>query len=131
MQEMLLMDKYPICKLDFKKNETSFKSAQEILNHLRTMIDKHEVARFIGEFDHYSHTKGIDNGEIDDSIIDARNIIFCFGKVLKKPEILAVRPRSIGIAETNDGFTVSFMQAPVALMNETMKRWVSELVNIK
>jgi hypothetical protein len=129
MQQELLQRKFPIFKLDFHKSETRFKSVQDIVNHLKEVIDEHEVTRFLAEFDHYSHTKGFEYGEIDDSIIDARNIIFCFGTKLPKAEMLAARPRSIGVAETGTGFTVSFMQAPMALANDTMEKWCKQLVN--
>ena len=42
--------------------------------------------------------------------------------------MLAVRPRSIGIAETVDGFVISFMEAPMALANDTMEVWVKGVV---
>lgn len=53
-------------------------------------------------FNHYSHTNGLEGGEIADEIIDAKNVLFCFGTKLPKAEILSLRPHSIGIAETTD-----------------------------
>lgn len=128
MKQVLLQEKFPIFKLEVGKAETEFKSAQELVNHFKQLVDDHKVTRFIGEFDHYSHTRGLENGEIAEGIIDARNIIFCFGTKLPKAEMLAVRPRSIGIAETTDGFTISFMEAPMALANDTMESWIKGVV---
>lgn len=119
---------FSIYSLDFDKKETSFGSAQEIVNRLKILIDDNKVSRFIGEFDHYSHTKGLDGGVMDEDIIDARNILFCFGKTLSKASLLAVRPRSIGVAEKVNGFTVSFVKMPMALADETIEKWIKSLL---
>lgn len=128
MKQVLLQEKFPVFTLEFDKTETPYKTAQDIINHLVRLIDENKVTRLVGEFDHYSHTKGLEGGEIDPSIIDARNIVFCFGMKLPKAELLALRPRSIGVAETKSSFTVSFMESPMALANETMEQWVKSLV---
>lgn len=128
MQQMLVEEKFPIFKLAFNKSETPFRSAQDIINHFKRLIDDHKITRFIGEFDHYSHTRGLEQGEIDAAIVDARNIIFCFGTQLPSGEMLAMRPRSIGIAELRDSFIVSFMEAPMPLANDTMEAWVRGLL---
>jgi len=128
MKQLMLNEKFPVFTVDFLKTETPYQSAQEIINRLKHLVDEHEIARFVGEFDHYSHTKGLDHGELEASLIDARNIIFCFGSKLPKAVMLAARPRSIGVAETRDSFTVSFMEAPMALANDTMEQWVKSLV---
>lgn len=67
---------------------------------------------FIGVFDHYAHTQGI-GGEIDPDIKAAVDVIFCFGFALPNPQVLAVRPRSIGVADLGDRFVVSFLEAPM------------------
>lgn len=128
MKQELLQEKFPIFKLEIDKTETEFQSAQELVDHFKQLIDDHKVTRFIGEFDHYSHTKGLDGGEMAEGIIDARNVVFCFGTKLPKAEMLAIRPRSIGIAETKTGFMISFMEAPMALANDTMEAWVKGVV---
>ncbi len=128
MKQVLLQEKFPIFKLEIDKSETEYKSAQALVDHFKQLVDEHKVTRFIGEFDHYSHTRGLDGGEIADDIIDARNVVFCFGTKLPKAEMLAVRPRSIGIAETETGFMISFMEAPMAIANDTMETWVKGVV---
>lgn len=128
MKQVLLQEKFPIFKLEVDKIETVFKSSQELVDHFKKLIDEHKVTRYIGEFDHYSHTKGLEGGEIAEGLIDARNVVFCFGTKLPKAEMLALRPRSIGIAETETGFTISFMEAPMALANDTMEAWVKGIV---
>jgi len=128
MKQVLLQEKFPIFKLEIDKSETEYKSAQALVDHFKQLVDEHKVTRFIGEFDHYSHTRGLDGGEIADDIIDARTVVFCFGTKLPKAEMLAVRPRSIGIAETETGFMISFMEAPMAIANDTMETWVKGVV---
>jgi len=131
MKTQLLQDKFPVFTLKFGKNESRFESAQAILEHLKAQVDAHPVTRLIAEFDHYSHTLGLQQGEMADDIVDARNLLFCFGIQLPKAEVLALRPRSIGIAEHPDGFTVSFMQAPNAVANDTMVSWVKALLKVQ
>lgn len=128
MKQILLQEKFPVFKLEIDKSETDFSSAQALTNYFKLLVDEHPVARFIAEFDHYSHTKGLEGGYIADGIIDARNIIFCFGGKLPAAEMLAMRPRSIGITETQSSFIISFMEAPMALANDTMKDWVKSVV---
>ncbi|MBT3204406.1 MAG: hypothetical protein HOM14_11470 [Gammaproteobacteria bacterium] len=128
MKQVLLQEKFPMFKLEIDKTETTFNSSQELVDYFKQLIDEHKITRFIGEFDHYSHTKGLEGGEMAEDIIDARNVVFCFGTKLPKAEMLAVRPRSIGIAETETGFTISFMEAPMALANDTMEAWVKGVV---
>ena len=128
MKQVLLQEKFPMFKLEIDKTETTFNSSQELVDYFKQLIDEHKITRFIGEFDHYSHTKGLEGGEMAEDIIDARNVVFCFGTKLPKAEMLAVRPRSIGIAEHETGFTISFMEAPMALANDTMEAWVKGVV---
>ena len=109
------------------KNETSFKTVGDILAQLRSNIEMHPVATYIALFDHYGHTASLEEGIISPEIIDAQNILFCFGKELPAPEMLAVRPRSIGIAERRDDFVISFLKAPNPVANEAMIAWTESL----
>jgi hypothetical protein len=43
--------------------------------------------------------------------------------------VLAVRPRSIGVADMGDKFVVSFMEAPMKPANDAMEMWVKGLRN--
>jgi len=131
MREMNLMDKYPVTVLEIAKDETTFKSVDEIIFHLKSKIDTHPVAVYIATFDHYSHTTSLgENGEIASDILDAKNIICCFGKQLPNPILMSVRPRAIGVAEVSDNkFVVSFMDAPNPQAQEAMRLWVNSIVN--
>ena len=100
------------------------------MTYLKNKIDTHPIAIYIGEFDHYMHTSSLEVGEISEDIKDAKNIICCFGKVIPNPKVLAVRPRSIGVAEMVDSFVVSFLEAPSTDANNAMEMWVKGVVSM-
>lgn len=129
MKQITVMEKYPVYTIEIVKDKTTYKSVDEVLAYLKNKIENHPIATFIGEFDHYTHTSSLEVGEISESIKDAKNIIFCFGKALPKPEMLAIRPRSIGVAEMADSFVVSFMEAPNADAHAAMVKWVEGIAN--
>ena len=124
MKEITVLEKYPVLTLEIGKKDTQYKNIDEIFTYLKTQIEAHPIATYIGEFDHYSHTTSLEEGKMAEDILDAKNILCCFGKVLLKPEVLAVRPRAIGVAEMRDSFVVSFMEAPNPDANAAMKKWV-------
>lgn len=129
MKQSMAMGKYPISEIDIAKDETTFKSVDEILVYLKEKIDTHPVAVYIATFDHYTHTKSLADGNINPDILDAKNIICCFGKQLPTPTMLAIRPRSIGVVEMEDMFVISFIDAPNSQAHEAMVRWVKGIVN--
>ena len=129
MKQITVMEKYPVFTLTVNKSETHYKTVDEILAYLKKQIEIHPVATHIGDFDHYAHTKSLEAGQIADEIKAAKNIICCFGKVLSKAEVLAVRPRSIGVAEVDDAFVISFLEAPNPEANTTMEAWVRGIVS--
>ncbi len=124
MKEITIMEKYPVFTTGINKESTQHGSVDSILAYLKKQIEAHPIATYIGEFDHYAHTSNLEVGEINPEIKNAKNIICCFGKVLPKAEVLAVRPRSIGVAELEDKFVVSFMEAPNPDANQAMINWV-------
>ena len=126
MKQMLLSEKYPIFVLDVMKSETTYTSVDQILKFFREKIEGHPTCRYIGEFDHYSHTTQI-GGEINPEIRDCKLILFCFGNKLPDGKLPAVRPRSIGVTEFEDKFEISFLEAPALIANEVMEGWVKEL----
>ncbi len=128
MKETILMDKYPVSELEVTKEKSKYSSVNEILEYLKEQIERHPVATYIATFDHYTHTKSLGkNGEIDSDILDAKNIIFCFGKQLPKPQLLAIRPRSIGVVEMKDKFLINFMDAPNPQAQEAMISWIKSI----
>jgi len=124
MKQITLMEKYPLFTLELAKNETERKSVDEILDYLKAKIEAHPVATYIATFDHYAHTTSLADGHVGEGIEAAKNIVFCFGKELPKPEVLGVRPRSIGVADLGDRFVISFLEAPNPQANKAMEEWV-------
>ncbi len=130
MKQMLFQEKYPIYTLEVMKSETSFKTVDEIIAFFKEKIDSHDIARFIAIFDHYAHTKALPMGQVSDDILDAKNIIFCFGTALPGPAVMAVRPRSIGVTELKDRFVINFLEAPMPLANNSMEAWSKSVANL-
>ena len=128
MQQITVMEKYPVYTLRIEKSETDYQTIDEIFTYLKVQIDLHPIATYIGEFDHYAHTASLEVGEISDDIKAAKNLICCFGKVLPKAEVLAVRPRAIGVAELDNTFVISFLEAPNPDANKAMESWVKGLM---
>ena len=128
MKQKIFKEKYHIFEIEYKKSELQYKSVDEIIAALQVKIDAHPVIAFIAIFDQYKHTSSLKDGEINPSIKAAKNIIFCFGKELPTPEILAIRPRSIGVCELKDSFVVSFLEAPNDAANKTMEEFVKSLL---
>jgi len=128
MKQMLLQEKYPVFTLELNKDETYHNTMDGIVDYFLVRIHEHHIAEFIALFDHYSHTKALSQGEINPEIIAAQNIIFCFGTNLPNPQVLAIRPRSIGIAEFNDKFVISFMETPMPMANQAMETWAKDLL---
>jgi len=127
MQQKMFKEKYPIFALEFTKEESKFDSVPAILDYLHAQVEADPKACNIARFDHFSHTKSI-NGEIGEGIVDAQNIILCFGFQLPSADPVAVRPRSIGVTDMGDRFIVNFMEAPNPVANDTMESWVKSLV---
>lgn len=127
MKQTLLQQKYPVYCLELGFEETGFGSVDEIADYFKQRIQAHRQARFIAEFDHYDHTSALPEGRVDKEIRAAKNIVFCFGIALPDPHLLAARPRSIGVAETTDGFLVTFLEVPMPVANTAMEDWTAGL----
>lgn len=128
MKQLHFQQKYPITVVDIAKSETTLRSVEEIAAWLRERIAQTPRVQYIGTFDHYAHTRAI-GGEIAPEIQAATNVIFCFGHALPNAQVLAVRPRSIGIADLGDHFVISFMDAPMKPANDAMQSWALALRN--
>ena len=126
MKQSLLQEKYPVFVAEINKNETACKDVGAVVDYLKARIAENPKVQFIGVFDHFAHTTKI-GGEIAASIQAAVDVIFCFGFALPNPQVLAVRPRSIGVADLCDKFVVSFMEAPMKPANDAMEAWVKGL----
>ena len=127
MKQSLLQEKYPIFTLELDKGETAFQSLDAIVHYFKDCIEGHSAARFIAVFDHFAHTRSLPEGQIGKGIMGAKNVVFCFGLTLPEARALAVRPRSIGVAETESGFVITFMEAPMPIANKAMEEWAKSL----
>ena len=129
MKTVTIMEKYPVYTIEIDKNRTSMKDIDAIFGYLKEKIEAHPIATYIGEFDHYAHTASLEAGEVSPQIKAAKNLLCCFGKVLPKPEVLAVRPRAIGVADMGDHYSISFLEAPNPDANSAMVEWVKGIEN--
>ena len=130
MTQKIFKEKYPIFELIVNKKETNYQNVDEIIAHFKEQIDAHPVATYIATFDHYAHTTSLAGGQVGEGIEAAKNIVFCFGKELPTPEVMAVRPRSIGVSDMGDRFVIIFMEAPNPQANEAMESWAKALVSL-
>ncbi|MEJ1343365.1 MAG: hypothetical protein RNU03_05010 [Candidatus Sedimenticola sp. (ex Thyasira tokunagai)] len=128
MKQLLSHERHSHFTLEIEREECRFGSADEIINYLKHCIDAHSIAAFIATFDHFKHTHEVIGGQVDSEILDAKNIIFCFGITLQDPHSMALRPRSIGVVELADWFIVTFMETPMPVANVTMERWAKSLI---
>lgn len=126
MQQLQFQDKYPIRQTRIEKSQTSAANAVAVIDRLKQQVDADSRTAFIGLFDHMGHTRNL-NGEIAADIIDARHIVFCFGIKLPNAEVMAVRPRSIGVTEYADHFVINFLEPPMPMATEAMEGWVAAL----
>lgn len=130
VKQTLLQEKYPVFILEIEHMETSRRSVDEIVDYFKERIEAHKSARFIAVFDHYAHTKSLPDGSVSEDILAAKNVIFCFGIALPDPRVLGLRPRSIGVAETAQGFVITFLEAPMPVANAAMEDWSKGLKDL-
>lgn len=123
MKQTLLNERYPLFVLRLDRNETRYQSVDAICAYFRDCIEAHRCGQFITVFDHYAHTCSLPDGAVESDIRAAKNVLFCFGLTLPSAEILGLRPRSIGVAELDHQFVISFMEAPMPLANAAMEDW--------
>jgi hypothetical protein len=117
----------PIFTLQLKVSDCRFDSADQIADYFKQKIESHKAAIYIATFDHLAHTKSLVEGQVAEGIDAAINVVFCFGFTLQDPSQLATRPRSIGICHSKEGFTISFLEAPMPLVNALMEEWALSL----
>ncbi|MGE0738951.1 DUF6858 family protein [Sulfurimonas sp.] len=126
MKKSIFMDKYPVYSVEFAKSEMGVATAKEVIAYFKEKIQNHPVAQFIAVFDHYTHTKNL-GGPMMDGLLDAQNIIFCFGQAIPDTKMLAARPRSIGVCEFEDKIVIDFLEAPKEELHKVMEEWTKGL----
>ena len=126
MKRSVLLDTHPMYAMEIVKPEMKVSNIDEVIEHFKEKIEENPEGVFITVFDHYAHTKEL-NGEILDTIVNAKNLLFCFGHTIKNIEILAFRPKSITICETKESFVLQFLETPRPEVNAWMQSWIKEL----
>jgi len=129
MKEMILQQSCPVFVEEIAKNETTLVSVDEIIGYLKVKIDENPSVAYIAEFDHFAHTTALPNGEVSPDILAAKNLIFCFGPKIPSPYMMALKPRSMGISETKNGFVITFTEAPLPIATKTMISWAESIKN--
>ena len=142
MERCQFQEIYPVFSKEFLKKEVVISSLEKFCQYFYDKIEKHPFAKYIETFDHYAHTTAIEGGIIagitkntqspeggiiEKKIISAKIVLFCFGKKLLDPKILSVRPRAIGLCETETHYIISFLEVPNPLLTETMIKWVRDI----
>lgn len=129
MTQKTFMEKYPIWTLEVEWSETECNNINEVCSYFMNKVEEHPKAAYIALFDHYGHTSSLPDGEIAENIKDAKIVVFCFGPKIPTPEMLAIRPRGIGVTDLGDKFVISFLEAPMPHINDTMEKWAKEIKN--
>ncbi len=65
MKQVTFMDRYPVFTQEIAKNDTTYKNIDEIIAYLSEKIEADPIAIYIGIFDHYSYTSGLEVNEIE------------------------------------------------------------------
>jgi tellurite resistance protein TehA-like permease len=123
----LFNGKFPVYSVDIAKDHF-YRNLSDLTSNLKEKISMHPVACHIADFDHFNHTQRA-GGEMVPGLKNATNLIFCFGPKIEDAKMMAVRPRSFGIAEFDNHFTISFLEAPSENANKTMLEWVHSLMH--
>jgi hypothetical protein len=126
MTRSILLDTHPMYAMKILKSEIRYSDISQIIEHFKAKIVENPEAVFITVFDHYAHTKSLD-GNILEGVLDAKNLLFCFGHSIKNIEILAFRPKSIAMCELEDSFVFEFLETPRPEVNEWISSWIKEL----
>ncbi|MGD8907820.1 MAG: hypothetical protein PVF13_01405 [Chromatiales bacterium] len=127
MKQAVAQTTLPIFTLQLESSECRFDSADEIADYLKEKIESHKAACYIATFNHLQHTRSLPEGQVAEGIDAALNVVFCCGFTLQDPSQLAMRPRSIGVCHHEAGFTISFIEAPMPLVNALMEEWAMSL----
>jgi hypothetical protein len=129
LKQSVVPETHSVYTLEIDRDETSHASVDEICAYFRSRIESHRTAVFIAELDHYAHTTSLPEGQVGEGILAAKNIVYCFGIALPEARCLAFRPRSIGVAETERGFVVTFLEAPMPVANAAVEDWARGLLD--
>ena len=130
MKQVIIQQQCPVYVEEVALHETSFQSVDEIIDAIKAKIDADPNIIYITTFDHYDYTACLPHGKIAPDIIAAKNLLFCFGPMIPNPYMMALKPRSMGITQTSEGFVIAFAEAPLPIANTTMTEWAQRIKNL-
>jgi hypothetical protein len=125
MEQKIAFGKFPIYERKIAKSETSHADAKAIIEYLKGKMAENPMVKHIGDFDHAAHTKNV--GQMNPDMLDVQQTVFCFGPAIPNDDIVAVRPRAIGVIEYAEYFIVNFGEAPAPMPNQAMIAWVESI----
>ncbi len=118
----MLNGRYPAMIPELEKSDRICQTVEDVGDYFRARIAENPKTQFIGVFDHFAHTRKIGGDWGGKSIREfARRRASSSASRSPHPQILALRPRSTGVADMGDRFVVSFMEAPVQRANVAME----------
>ena len=128
MELINYMDKYPIYTKEIMKSDVNISCTDEFVEMIKEKIKQDDLATFISVFDHYSHTRYMLDWPVSEWMLAWKIVLFCFGMEISDPLVMSVRPRNFAIAEYEDKYIISFLEAPREKANDRMKTWVEDII---
>lgn len=126
MQRITVEGRHPVWVEEIAKADTPWRDVDEIAAVLQARIHRHDGSAFIGVFDHYGLNLRIGEA-LPFAMQDAKAILFCPGTRLLNPVLLALCPCAVGVADMGNRFVISFPDAPLVSLTETLAQWVEYL----
>ncbi len=119
MLQKVINEKFPIYYQEILKEKTTYRNIPEIIDALKAALAKNPSSQVIAVFDLHDHVQKR-GGKIADDILGAQTLVFCVANAIPYADIVALRPRSIGVTEFTDRFVLNFLEAPAQPVTDTM-----------
>ena len=119
MQQKIINEKFPVYYQEIMKGSTPYRNIAEIIDALKAGLAKNPSSQIIAVFDLHDHVQKR-GGKIADSIFGAQTLLFCVANAIPHADIVALRPRSIGVTEFADRFVLNFLEAPAQAVTDAM-----------
>jgi hypothetical protein len=97
-----------------------------VVEGLLRQIEEHPRARLVAVFDLLEHAWESGSAILPE-LRGVKQVIVCFGGEILDAEALVLRPHTISVVETTDGFAVHYMETQVADFDEAMAKWLDGL----
>jgi hypothetical protein len=119
MQQKIINEKFPVYYQEIMKGSSPYGNIAEIIDALKAGLAKNPSSQVIAVFDLHDHVQKR-GGKIADGILGAQTLLFCVANAIPHADIVALRPRSIGVTEFADRFVLNFLEAPAQPVTDTM-----------